>query len=246
MDIDAVRDQLEPYYGNLDHIVEDVIKPSVKKGIVKYFECCRFKLKTIWYTDRRIHEWDEKYKEYLSECISSNAVGQLSLTVKSQKRDTVQCYFPFYEAIEFENILSQGKACLDCFSKALGSMYDQSGANNISKLQKVLESNRHKEKVDELLDVVSETNRLLGVLIDPKAGKKSIRDLINHRERVNIYFSLRENNGSYTLSHGALLDMDHPEIPLLRNYLVTNISAKIHTLLSGVIEKSFRIQFGDL
>lgn len=244
LDLDAIRGELEPHYDNLDHIVEDIIRPKVSEGVTKYYECCRFKLKAIWYTERKIQKLDEKYKAFLSEYVSSNGIEQLSLTEKSRKSTKFQCYFPVYEAIEFENLLSQGKACLDCFSKALGSMYQES-PNNITKLINVLEQNRDKPKVCDLLEVLGHTNKLLGVIIDPKVGKKSIRDLINHRERVDIFFTIRKSNGGYTLSQGAMLNMDHPEFLRFPNYLVTNISAKIHYLLSGVIEKSFKIQFKD-
>lgn len=243
MRTETFKDEFEPYYDNLDHIVEEIIIPSVSEGIAKYYECCRFKLKSVWYTERRVQEWDDKYRSGLLECISSRELGHLRLTEMSRKGNKAKCYFPFYEAMEFENLLSLGKSCLDCFSKALGSMYEQKAPNNISKLITVLETNSNQPKAVELLDVVKNLNRLLGVVIDPKAGKKSIRDLINHRERVDIFFTIREIDGDYTLSEGALLNMDHPELPMFPNYRVTNIGAKIHALLSGVIEKSFKLQF---
>lgn len=243
MTIEQFKDNLEPHYDNLDHIIENIIRPAVSDGKFKYFEACRFKIKSIWYIERKIETLDDQYKKFLSLCISENALYKLKL---SGDKDCY-FYFPFYEALEFENLLSHGKSCLDCFSKAIGSVYDES-PNNIKSLINVLKSKPRNDRIDKLLSFIEEAERLHGVIVDPKTnGKKSLRDLINHRERVDIFFNLRmdQDTGKYALSKGALLNMKHPEIIKFPNYLVTEISTKIWFLLLGIIENCFKIQFDD-
>ena len=241
MTIDQFKNDLEPHYDNLDHIVEDIIRPVIPTKRFKYFEACRFKMKAIYYIQNKVESLDSQYKTFLSLCIAENALHKLTLTGDKE------CYFyvPFYEALEFENLLSQGKACLDCFCKAIGSIYNES-PNNIDKLLNVLKSKPQDPKIDKLLSFIRESDRLNGVIIDPKSNKKkSIRDLISHRERIDIFFTLRldQNTGKYVLSNGALLNMRHPEISRFPNYLVTEISAKVWFLLLGIIENCFKIQF---
>ena len=241
MTIEKLKDTLEPHYDNLDHIVDDLIRPAISPRRFKYFEASRFKMKAIWYIQRNIEALDSQYKKLLFLCISENALNRLSLTGNKE------CYFyvPFYEALEFENLLSQGKACLDCFSKAIGSIFNES-PKNIDKLINVLESRPKNHKVDKLLSFIKESYRLKGVIIDPNSNKKmSIRDLISHRERIDISFTLRldHNTGKYGLSKGALLNMRHPEIWRFPNYLVTEISAKIWFLLLGTMENCFKVLF---
>jgi hypothetical protein len=241
MTIDEFKDALEPPYNNLDHIIEDIIRPMISVEKFKYFEACRFKMKAIYYIQKKVETLDSQYRKFLSLCIAKDALHKLSLTASKD------CYFyvPFYEAFEFENLLSQGKACLDCFSKAIGSMYNES-PNNIDKLVNVLKLKPKNHKIDKLLRFIRESYRLNGVLIDPMSkGKKSIRDIISHRERIDIFFSIRldRNTGKYVLSDGALLNMRHPEISQFPNYFVTVISAKVWYLLLGIIENCFKVQF---
>lgn len=241
MTIDQFRDGLEPYYSNLDHIVDDIIRPMISKKRFKYFDACRFKIKAIYYTQKKIEALDRQYEEFLSLCIAENALGELALTGDAD----CYLYVPFYEALEFENLLSQGKACLDCFSKAIGSIYDES-PNNIDKLANVLKSKPQNHKIDRLLSFIKESERLNGVIIDPKSKeKKSIRDIISHRERIDIFFSMRldHHTEKYVLSKGALLNMKHPEILRFPNYRVTEISAKVWHHLLGIMENCFKIQF---
>ena len=241
MTIDQFKDDLEPHYENLDHIVEDIIRPVISMKSFKYFEACRFKMKAIWYIQRKVEALDNQYKNFLSLCISENVLNKLLLTGDKD------CYFyvPFYEAVEFENLLSQGKACLDCFSKAIGSIHNES-PSNIDKLINVLESKPKNHKIDKLLGFIKESDRLSGVIIDPKSNKKkSLRDLISHRERADIFFRIRldDNTGEYVLSKGALLNMRHPEVSRFSNYLVSEISAKVWFLLLGIIENCFKVLF---
>jgi len=240
MTIDQFKNDLEPHYGNLDHVVEDIIRPVIPTERFKYFEACRFKMKAIYCIRNKVESFDSQYKTFLSLCIAENALHKLTLTGDKE----CYLYLPFYEALEFENLLSQGKACLDCFSKAIGSMYDES-PGNIDRLLNVLKSKPQDPKIDRLLSFIRESDRLNGVIVDPKSNrKKSIRDLISHRERIDISFTLRldQNTRKYVLSDGALLNMRHPEISRFPNYLVTEISAKVWFLLLGIIENCFKVQ----
>ncbi|MFH0886734.1 MAG: hypothetical protein V1843_01055 [bacterium] len=243
MDLIKYKDKLEPHYGNLDRIVEKIIRPKVSPGQFKYFEACRFKIKAIWYINNKIEELDNEYKEFLNICMKEKILDKIQLT----KHLNYYTYFPFYEAIEFESLLTQGKSCLDCFSKAIGSMYNET-PNNIDQLIKVLESKKQNEKVVRILSFISNKYKLEGVIIDPKTTKKkSIRDLISHRERADIAFYLREddNTGTYTMSNGAMINMRHKEIPRLKNYLVYNISSHVWFTVLGIVENCFKIQFDD-
>jgi hypothetical protein len=239
--MEEIKDNLEPYYDNLDHIIEDFVRPAVSERSFRYFEASLFKIKAIWYIQRRIETLDNQYGQFITLRISKNALDKLCLT------GNMDCYFyfPFFEALEFENLLFQGKACLDCFSKAIGSIYGES-PNNINKLINVLKSKRKTPKINELLTVIQKTQRLHGVIIHPILKKKvSIRDLITHRERINIFFTIRmdQDSNRYTLSKGALLNMRHPEISKIPNYLVTEISSKVWFLLLGIMENCLKIQF---
>jgi hypothetical protein len=239
-DVENLQDNLEPHYDNIDNIVERVIQPKVSNNQFKYFEACQFKIKGIWSLYNRIQILDNHYKKYLSLCISKNVIRKLKL------RGNSDCYFyfPFYEALEFENLLGQGKACLDCFSKAIGSMYGES-PNNIDKLLSVLEGKKD-DKVNKIIEPLRKAKeKLRGSIIDPKKGRKGIRDLISHRERIDIFFTIRPDakEKRYILSEGALLNFKHPEIDKFPNYLVKEISAKIWSLLFGIIENCFSAQF---
>lgn len=243
MTIEQLKGLLEPFYQDLDHVVDDLIRPAISPQKFKYFEACRFKVKAIWYIYKRIETFDKQYKELLSLCIAENSLQKLSL---SGDKDSYY-YFPFHEALEFENLLSTGKACLDCFSKAIGSVYGQS-PNNIHKLTSVLMSIPRDEKSRQILGWINEFYRLKGVIIDPKSDKqKSLRDLITHRERIDISFliSLDSETAKYRLSHGALLNMKRVDISRIPNYLVTNISGKVWHHLLGIIENCFKILFDD-
>ena len=80
MDFVKLKDQLEPYFDNLDHIVNDMIQPKVRGNQFKLFDACRFKIKYIWYIQKRVEELDNQYKEFLLLCIAKNSIEKLSLT----------------------------------------------------------------------------------------------------------------------------------------------------------------------
>lgn len=80
--------------------------------------------------------------------------------------------------------------------------------------------------------------------IDPMRKQKSLRDLIIHYGRADIFFSIRKDeDGTYILSDGALLNMRNPQIARFPNYKVTEVAAKVCFLLLGIVENCFRVQF---
>ncbi|MCJ7547477.1 MAG: hypothetical protein MUP30_11745 [Deltaproteobacteria bacterium] len=245
MTIERMRDELEPFYDHFDSIVEDCIRPKVTSGQFKYFEACRFKLKSISYIKRHIEELDNKYKKFLSLCISQGSLDKLTLRFDETWGEGYSLYFPFFEALEFENLLAQGKACLDCFSKAIGSFYHES-PNNITKLINILKKRPRDAKIEKILNIIQNKQRLNGVIINPNTERKnSLRDLITHRERVDLFFTIRmdHDKGEYALSHGALVNMRHPAIKKLQNYRVTEISSNMYFYLLNIIENCFKELF---
>lgn len=91
----AFKDKLEPHYEMLDHIIDDVIRTKVSEKQFKFYDACRFKLKSIWYILKRIEELDNEYKDYLLLCKSNNALGELPLTKKKIGARNTICIFPF-------------------------------------------------------------------------------------------------------------------------------------------------------
>lgn len=242
-----LKDKLEPHYDNLDHIVDDIIRYKVSVNQFKLFDTTRFKLKSIWYILRRIEDLDDKYKNLLSTYIAKGMLSELSLTKNDNWGEDYNLYFPFFEAIEFENLLYQGKACLDCFSKALSSVINtDSMSRNLKTLKNNLQSKSGDPKIKRMLEIIEHGNRLHGVVIDPIGEeKKSLRDLITHYEKVDIFFAIRKNvpDDKYILSEGALVNMKHGRLPKFPNYRVTDIANKIRFLVRGIVENCFKIQF---
>lgn len=235
---------LEPYYGDVDGIVDNVIKGAVTKGQLKHFEACKFKVKALWYIKDKIEELDNRYLKSVSLCMEEE---NFSHFVKLPSDTGYEYeYFPFFEAIEFENILSQGKACFDTFSKAVGSLFNEC-PNNLEKLEVVLKHNvaKRDKRAGEVLKTIHFADKIKGVILDPKVGnKKSIRDLISHQEKANIKFLVSKNkDGKFTCSKGALLGFRHPQMVLLNNYLVNNIASAIWYYTMITVEKSFKAAF---
>ena len=248
MDIAKLKDELEPYFDNLDHIVNGIIQQKVHGDQFKLFDACRFKIKSIWYIQKRIEELDNQYKNFLLLCIDKNAIAELSLIKNKDWGAEYFFYFPFFEAIEFENLLAQGKACLDSFAKVIGSIYSPGGLpKNLKGLIRILESKSGDPKVDKILKFIHHEHRLRGVVIEPlRREQKSLRDLIIHYGRADIFFSIRrDEEDKYNLSQGALVNMKNPHIAKLPNYRVSEIAVKVWFLLLGIIENCFKIQFED-
>jgi hypothetical protein len=233
--VTTLEDQLEPYWEELDGLVQEKIRPAVRATHFKYFDACRFKLKALWYINSRVEDLDLKYG-----CMVDSLLNQETSDRFVKNDDGSWSYFPFFEALEFENLLNQGKACLDCFSKAVGSTFGEL-PNNLSKLENVLKSNEGKNhrrgtQVYKLLQKIAEArNRLDGIVLDPGNGKKSIRDLVSHREHASIHFRITQ---SQRRSPNALVKSDHPEIARLPNYRVTEISEMVWYHTRKLVEKS--------
>lgn len=222
---DQDEDELEPYWEEIDGLVQDQIRSSVRTAHFKYFEACRFKLKALWYINSRVEALDLQYGRLVDSFLTRETFDRF---VKND--DGSWSYFPFFEAVEFEHLLNQGKACLDCFSKAVGSTFDE-GPNNLSKLisilLKVKDGKNHKRgpQVHKLLQNISDArDQLEGIVLDPGNGKKSLRDLMSHREHASIYFSITQ---SYKRSPTALVKRDHPEIKRMQDYSVIEISETV-------------------
>ena len=248
MDFVKLKDQLEPYFDNLDHIVNDILQPKVGGHQFKLFDACRLKIKYIWYIQKRVEELDNQYKEFLLLCINKNSIAKLSLTQNKEFGAEYFFYFPFFEAIEFKNLLTQGKACLDLFAKGIGSIYRPGGLpKNLKNLIKILKQKSGDRRVDRILKYIYYEHKLRGVVIDPvDEGQETLRDLVVHYGRADIFFSIKgDEKGRYNLSKGALVNMRNPQISMLSNYLVTEIAAKVWFLLLGIIENCFKIQFED-
>ena len=248
MDFLKLKDQLEPYFDNLDHIVNELIRPKVRDNRFKLFDACRFKIKYIWYIQKRVEELDNQYKEFLLLSIAQNSIEKLSLTQSKEFGVEYLFYFPFFEAMEFKNLLAQGKACLDLFAKVIGSIYRPGDPpKNLKNLIKILKQKSGDQRADRILKYIYYEHKLRDVVIDPvEGGQQTLRDLAVHYGRPDIFFSIRrDEKGRYNLSKGALVNMRNSQMSMLPNYLVTEIAAKVWLLLSGIIENCFKIQFED-
>ncbi|MFC1511211.1 hypothetical protein ACFL5U_02350 [Candidatus Margulisiibacteriota bacterium] len=242
-EVDKASEGLIPYYLDvIDGVIENKIKGMVSIKQFKYFESCRFKFKALWYIHQKIEELDEEYSNFVDFCIKNNNFKYFKkLSTYSYEQ---YHFFPFFEAIEFENILEKGKACLDSFSKAIGVIFGES-PNNIDQLINVLKNNKKKDhRANKILNSINkETQHLRGSILNPKqTGKKSLRDLISHRERADVYFLISKNeNGKMTYSAGALLQIMHPELTLFtNNILIKDIATNIWFYTFQLLQNSFK------
>ena len=169
--LNKLQSELEPFQSDIDFLVKDVIKLKVSAGQYKYYNACIVRVTALYYLMNKIEEWDAKYKEYLNLHITQNSVQSLNLSHKKEWDENYLFYYPFYEAIEFENLLSQGKSCLDCFSQAIGSIYKES-PNDIDGLINVLKNNHLNSTTKKILDLIEEKERLSGIIVDPKKNRK--------------------------------------------------------------------------
>lgn len=233
----AERQDLEPYWDTIDGIIEEEIRSSIPSRHFKYFDACAFKLKAIWYLKCRVSDLDARYGKRVDKILAGGNLDKLL-----RNPDGSWSYFPFFEALEFESLLAQGKACLDCFAKAIGSIFGEL-PKNISRLERLL---NHKQRsgptprrtaASELLDHIRVARfRLGGVVIDPGTGRKSIRDLVSHREHASIHFRVTRSGRSAA----ALVRSDHPEIVRLPNYRVTEISTRVWYHTRTLVENSLQ------
>jgi hypothetical protein len=232
----CIMDELEPYWEEVDGLVQEKIRFVVAPAHFKHFDACRFKLKALWYINSRVEDLDLRYGQLVDSFLNQETYDRF---VKGD--DGSWSYFPFFEAVEFENLLTQSKACLDCFSKAVGSTFGEL-PNNVSALERVLRSkqsdnNRRTAQAEKLLQKIDEAkDRLTGIVLDPgNDGKKSIRDLVSHREHASIHFRITR---AQQRSSNALINGAHPEIVRLPNYRVTEISETVWYHTKKLVEES--------
>lgn len=91
---------------------------------------------------------------------------------------------------------------------------------------------------DLLKNIATAERRLKGIVLDPgRQGKKSIRDLIAHREHASIHF--RINKAGPTKF--ALVRRDHPELIRLPTYRVTELSDRVWYDTHRLIAECFPI-----
>jgi len=225
--IDRLRGRLEPYWEAVDGLIDENVRPIVEPTHFGHFEGCQVKMKALWYLRSRVEELDAEYGRVVDALRSG---GDLSHLPRSQ--DGARLYFPFFEAVEFENLLIQAKACLDCFSLAVGRVF-QNRSGNLAALMNVLR--KAGPRGGELLrHTESAEARLTGIVLDPGGKKKSIRDLIAHRERAFIHFRV----GAYGRSDHALLAFDHPLTARLPNNNVTVVANEVWYATRTLVSES--------
>lgn len=226
--VTSLEDQLEPYWEELDGLVLEKIRSAVRAAHFKHFDACRLKLKALWYINSRVEDLDLKYGRLVDSFLNQETFDRFA-----KNNDGSWSYFPFFEALEFENLLNQSKACLDCFSKAVGSTFGEL-PNNVSKLEHVLRSNNGKNRINLLQKIAEARNHLDGIVLNPGNGKKSIRDLVSHREHASIHFRIIQSQRS----RNALVKSDHPELTRLLDYRVTEISERVWYHTKKLVEES--------
>jgi hypothetical protein len=244
-DMDKAADGLFPFHQyEIDGIYEEKIRPHLTPLQSKYFSSVLIKFKHLWYISQNIENLDKQYLCFVSFCIDKKEFRPQHYTKAPPQSSYLYSLYPYNEAIEFENILFQGKACLDCFSIAIGSLFKQKQIpNKIDKLLKDLELVNTNSTASELIDCIQKDGaKLRGYTLDPKIeGKKSVRDLISHRQKAPIQFQIYKNeNGGYSTTSGAILDMDHSQIVLMPNYLTKNIAIHIWYYSLKLISNSFK------
>lgn len=247
--VDRARDKLEPFWKwEIDGVVEDVIKHIVSPGKFKFFAACKFKAKVLIFSKWEIDKWDLKYKRFVSLCIKEKNFKYFEKIPPYAPYRSSSYYFPPFEAMEFENLLFQGKACLDCFAKAIGSLFVKGPPNNIDDLAKLLSAKANKNaRASAVLKVIEMKEKLRGVILDPHGkNKKSIRNLITHYERIPVGFPIfTDKKGKMTTSQGAQIIMRHPEMGHLYNYSAVIIAGNVWYYTTEILKRSFQALFSD-
>ena len=226
---------LEPYCDPVDRIIQQRLCPLITPRGRRHFEACRYKLKAVWYLKSSVVDLDKEYGTLIDGQLTTGNLDNLPLN-----EDGSRSYYPFFEALEFENLLSQAKACLDYFARAVGSQFDQN-PSKLSKLQKVLRQSERsadlavRSAASGILQVIAIYKpRLVGVVLDPGRNRKSIRDLVSHYEQAPIHFRIKGSGRS----RSALVKSDHPIIAKLPNYGVPYLSRYVQYAMRNLIELS--------
>lgn len=236
-ELKSMANLLEPHWDEVDRIVENELGGYFNMKQYKYFRATNFKLKALWYLKGNVENLESQYRDFLRERLRQGCLDEFSLGGGG-----LLTYYPFFLALEFENLLTQAKACLDCFSKSAGTIFGDS-PSKLSKLEVVLDQRKcckdteKAELADEILRHVKANRSFLnGTVLDPGTGNKSIRDLISHYQEVPVHFEIR---GANTISH-ALVRFDGAPIIHLPNYRVVWISKQVWLQCRNIVLKSYR------
>jgi hypothetical protein len=230
----------------IDGLVEGSVRKELTPRQFKYAEACRFKAKSLIYVRGRIEELDQNYYQLVHELLNSKDSRDRDLFEPSE-RPGQRKFRPFGEVLEFEHLLVQGKACLDCLAKVIGAPYKQS-PSNLEALQKVLGQSQDPRARRVLESICCYAGHLKGLTLDPgKPGKKSLRDLITHRELLPIFFIMQENaNGNTSVYKPARLDMNHREVEIvkLESPGVPALAVQVQYYTQKIFEECLKAQFG--
>lgn len=239
-----LRDQLDPYWGPIDRLITQDLSPAVSGKSRRYFEACRLKLKAIWYLKNTVEDLDRKYGRHVDAMLGTSETDTLPLN-----HDGSRSYCPFFEMVEFENLLIQAKSCLDCFARAIGAQFNEN-PRNLQSLEKILKQAERssdrtiRDAASGILQIIdAHKPQLIGVILDPgppphrrpgTPDRKSIRDLISHYESAPVHFRITSGRRSKT----AEVRRDHPQLVHLINYGVPYWSRWVWYRTRNLIEGS--------
>jgi hypothetical protein len=148
--------------------------PDNQKNYIKNkLVSCRFKMCSLDYHDKRIHEIEKRYKKTIRNVLKDPKIKS-PITMVTIVPEII---------FEFEAFLFQCKAFLDIYSQAIGNFFNQK-PSNIKKLKSVLcESNDIcKTKILNLL----EKNKWLNEFQSTQEFGKTKRDIVAHYSTIQI------------------------------------------------------------
>lgn len=240
-EIVKAADGLFPFLqGAIEGTYEDEIKHKLNINQKGYFESVIYRLKDVFYVYQKIENLDEEYLRFINLCISKNEFRDQYF---QSEENLKYLLYPSFEDFEFGNILMKGKSCLDCYSMAIGSKLFNKRPDNIKGLKNLLSSSTD-VKAKSILSCIEKCEPyLVGIILDPGIdGKKSLRDIYAHHDGPNVSFFVSPNEqGSYTSTSGAIINMHDRRIPLLQNYLVKNIAGDTWFYLFEIVRNTFSI-----
>lgn len=237
------EDELFPFWSLVDTLVEKKIKDIVTPGQYRLFDSCRRKLVCLWYIHKRIFELYSKYTGLGKELLSSPEKEIKQLVYIKPLGPHEYRYDAYWEAIEFEHLLSQAKACTDIFARAVGVFFKNS-ASNLQKLEKVLERVRGENKDIArkiLIQIDNNKKYLKGIILPPDQHNKnqSLRDLLTHYESLDVWFKIRLRGGKGDVGvFGGFVDTRGIMVP---NFKAINISQALWFGVKRMVEGSFAV-----
>ena len=228
----VLRDQLEPFWEDVDGVVSRRLRPVAPHACYLYFESCRVKLKMVYYHLQRIEELDARYGELVDALLEADDRKEFE-----SNPDGTRSYHPFFEAMEFESLLLQAKACVDSFSRGTGATFGDPAAK-LSKLIQVLNQQPDAEATQLHNIATRAQERLKGIVLDPdvsagvagRPARKSVRDLVGHYGAGAIHFRIDRQGRRST--HALMRKDDRLRLPT-SNQTVVSVSknAWYHTLM---------------